>query len=131
MGNIVLMYILRKKTLVKLGYTIYTVYKDFAIDVNLNELRCVPFENAPKSVKDFCVHTLHCVEGDHVFVLYVCTDDAPIPLGFYALTERLTLGQWVFDERLCNPETIEDISQYIRLYVNAFGGGEDMLIKFN
>ena len=45
-----------------------TMYKEFGKDFNFKELRCVPYENAPRIVQTYCLHALQCVEENDVFV---------------------------------------------------------------
>ena len=89
-----------------------TMYKEFGKDFNFKELRCVPYENAPRIVQTYCLHALQCVEENDVFVLYITTDNTPITLGFYTLDDLSIVESKYFDNLLCYTNPTDKTKDY-------------------
>lgn len=73
------------------------MYYKNAIKPDLNQLMCVPYENAPSNVKYYCEKKLGYVinNGEYGFAIYSLNGENPIPLG-YCIIDALNITKSKF-----------------------------------
>ncbi len=108
------------------------MYYKNAIEPDLTQLMCVPYETAPYSVRYYCDSSLGCIinSGEYAFAIYCLVGETPTPLGYCKIdTLNITNSKYInalftntaiYREEGINMEVFERIRKQVCAHISQW-----------